>query len=136
MDPILRRISRHSKPPDIYNFYYINTLYTFIDSEMLDVASKFRDLWARVTGKQEGKIIFMGLDAAGKTTILYWLRLGEVVTTIPTIGGCLSSVSWNFLPGSTVVCCGIITLRASNNRSCGKGDKAWPIAQAQNAGAL
>lgn len=28
----------------------------------------------------------VGLDAAGKTTILYKLKLGEVVTTIPTIG--------------------------------------------------
>ena len=27
-----------------------------------------------------------GLDAAGKTTILYRLKLGEIVTTIPTIG--------------------------------------------------
>ena len=27
-----------------------------------------------------------GLDAAGKTTLLYKLKLGEVVTTIPTIG--------------------------------------------------
>lgn len=27
-----------------------------------------------------------GLDAAGKTTILYRMKLGEVVTTIPTIG--------------------------------------------------
>ena len=27
-----------------------------------------------------------GLDAAGKTTILYKLKLGKVVTTIPTIG--------------------------------------------------
>ena len=27
-----------------------------------------------------------GLDAAGKTTMLYKLKLGEVVTTIPTIG--------------------------------------------------
>ncbi|SBS81438.1 ADP-ribosylation factor, putative (ARF1) [Plasmodium ovale wallikeri] len=28
----------------------------------------------------------VGLDAAGKTTILYKVKLGEVVTTIPTIG--------------------------------------------------
>lgn len=28
----------------------------------------------------------VGLDAAGKTTILYKLKLGELVTTIPTIG--------------------------------------------------
>jgi len=30
--------------------------------------------------------ITVGLDAAGKTTILYKLKLGEIVTTIPTIG--------------------------------------------------
>eukprot|EP00949_MAST-11_sp_MAST-11-sp1_P002499 g2499.t1 len=30
--------------------------------------------------------LMVGLDAAGKTTILYKLKLGEVVTTIPTIG--------------------------------------------------
>lgn len=33
------------------------------------------------------KLFFLvGLDAAGKTTILYKLKLGEIVTTIPTIG--------------------------------------------------
>merc|ERR1712066_1159432 len=32
------------------------------------------------------RILMLGLDAAGKTTILYKLKLGEVVTTIPTIG--------------------------------------------------
>jgi len=32
----------------------------------------------------------VGLDAAGKTTILYKLKLGEIVTTIPTIGMCVS----------------------------------------------
>jgi len=31
-------------------------------------------------------ILMAGLDAAGKTTILYKLKLGEVTTTIPTIG--------------------------------------------------
>lgn len=34
----------------------------------------------------------VGLDAAGKTTILYKLKLGEIVTTIPTIGAlCFAS---------------------------------------------
>ncbi len=28
----------------------------------------------------------MGLDAAGKTSILYKLKLNEMVTTIPTVG--------------------------------------------------
>ncbi len=32
------------------------------------------------------RVLILGLDAAGKTTILYRLKLGEVVTTIPTIG--------------------------------------------------
>lgn len=31
-------------------------------------------------------VLQVGLDAAGKTTILYKLKLGEIVTTIPTIG--------------------------------------------------
>uniref|UniRef100_K3WH20 ADP-ribosylation factor n=1 Tax=Globisporangium ultimum (strain ATCC 200006 / CBS 805.95 / DAOM BR144) TaxID=431595 RepID=K3WH20_GLOUD len=32
------------------------------------------------------RIVILGLDAAGKTTLLYKLKLGEVVMTIPTIG--------------------------------------------------
>jgi ADP-ribosylation factor protein 1 len=36
--------------------------------------------------QKEMRILMVGLDAAGKTTILYKLKLGEVVTTIPTIG--------------------------------------------------
>lgn len=37
-------------------------------------------------GQKEMRILMVGLDAAGKTTILFKLKLGEVVTTIPTIG--------------------------------------------------
>mmetsp|Transcript_3315 Transcript_3315/g.7885 ORF Transcript_3315/g.7885 Transcript_3315/m.7885 type:complete len:181 (-) Transcript_3315:91-633(-) len=36
--------------------------------------------------KRDCRLLMLGLDAAGKTTILYKLRLGEVVTTIPTVG--------------------------------------------------
>ena len=32
------------------------------------------------------KILILGLDAAGKTTILYKLKLNETVSSIPTIG--------------------------------------------------
>lgn len=43
--------------------------------------------WLSLLMKQkEMRILMVGLDAAGKTTILYKLKLGEVVTTIPTIG--------------------------------------------------
>jgi ADP-ribosylation factor protein 1 len=34
----------------------------------------------------ECRCLEIGLDASGKTTILYKLKLGEVVMTIPTIG--------------------------------------------------
>ena len=37
-------------------------------------------------GKKEVKILMLGLDATGKTTILYQLKMGETVKTIPTIG--------------------------------------------------
>lgn len=36
----------------------------------------------------------VGLDAAGKTTILYKLKLGEIVTTIPTIGFNVETVQY------------------------------------------
>mmetsp|Transcript_39240 Transcript_39240/g.57718 ORF Transcript_39240/g.57718 Transcript_39240/m.57718 type:complete len:179 (-) Transcript_39240:116-652(-) len=44
--------------------------------------------------KEERRILMVGLDAAGKTTILYKLKLGEVVTTIPTIGFNVETVEY------------------------------------------
>ncbi|XP_075645495.1 ADP-ribosylation factor 1-like, partial [Castanea sativa] len=35
---------------------------------------------------KEMRILMVGLHAAGKTTILYELKLGEIGTTLPTIG--------------------------------------------------
>lgn len=46
----------------------------------------FATLFKGLFGKKEMRILMVGLDAAGKTTILYKLKLGEIVTTIPTIG--------------------------------------------------
>mmetsp|Transcript_903 Transcript_903/g.2804 ORF Transcript_903/g.2804 Transcript_903/m.2804 type:complete len:183 (+) Transcript_903:66-614(+) len=54
-------------------------------------------LWDRVVGKKELRILMVGLDAAGKTTILYKLKLGEVVTTIPTIGFNVETVEYKNL---------------------------------------
>ena len=45
-------------------------------------------------GKQERQIVMVGLDAAGKTTILYKLKLGEVQATIPTIGFNVETVEY------------------------------------------
>ncbi|KAK3019075.1 hypothetical protein RJ639_004362 [Escallonia herrerae] len=44
--------------------------------------------------KKEMRILMVGLDAAGKTTILYKLKLGEVITTIPTIGFNVETVEY------------------------------------------
>ena len=54
----------------------------------------FSGLWQRMFGKEERRILMVGLDAAGKTTILYKLKLGEIVTTIPTIGFNVETVEY------------------------------------------
>jgi ADP-ribosylation factor protein 1 len=41
------------------------------------------------------RVLIVGLDAAGKTTILYRLKLGEVVTTIPSIGFNVETLVYN-----------------------------------------
>lgn len=40
----------------------------------------------KLFGPSKAKLAMLGLDAAGKTTILYKLKLNEMVTTIPTVG--------------------------------------------------
>jgi len=56
----------------------------------LTISSLFNKLF----GKKNMRILMVGLDAAGKTTILYKLKLGEIVTTIPTIGFNVESVEY------------------------------------------
>ena len=58
------------------------------------MGTSFSKIWARFFGKKEMRILMVGLDAAGKTTILYKLKLGEVVTTIPTIGFNVETVEY------------------------------------------
>lgn len=43
------------------------------------------------------RILMLGLDAAGKTTILYKLRLGEVISSVPTIGFNVETVHYKNL---------------------------------------
>lgn len=47
--------------------------------------------WRR---KAPMRILMLGLDSAGKTTILYRLHLGEVISTIPTIGFNVETVEY------------------------------------------
>jgi small GTP-binding protein len=46
----------------------------------------FSKLWSKLISKRDVRMLMVGLDAAGKTTILYQLKMNETVKTIPTIG--------------------------------------------------
>merc|ERR1712046_337060 len=54
----------------------------------------FSRIRRRLAGLKTTRLLMVGLDAAGKTTILYKLHLGEVVTTIPTIGFNVETVEY------------------------------------------
>ena len=56
----------------------------------LTISSIFKTLG----GAKEYRVVMIGLDAAGKTTILYKLNLGETITTIPTIGFNVETVKY------------------------------------------
>ncbi|CAA6653889.1 unnamed protein product [Spirodela intermedia] len=67
----------------------------------------FTKLFSRLFAKREMRILMVGLDAAGKTTILYKLKLGEIVTTIPTIGFNVETVEYKTLASL----CGTLGIR-------------------------
>ncbi|CAL6068253.1 ADP-ribosylation_factor [Hexamita inflata] len=50
------------------------------------MGSQFSEIFGKLFSKKDIRILMVGLDAAGKTTILYKLSLGEAVVAIPTIG--------------------------------------------------
>ncbi|KAL6534739.1 Arf GTPase arf1 [Orobanche gracilis] len=55
----------------------------------------FTRLVSSLFGNKEARILVLGLDNAGKTTILYRLQMGEVVSTIPTIGFNVETLQYN-----------------------------------------
>ncbi|XP_065556887.1 ADP-ribosylation factor-like protein 5B [Artemia franciscana] len=50
-------------------------------------------LWS-LFGNEEHKIVIVGLDNAGKTTILYQFLMNDVVQTSPTIGSNVEEIVW------------------------------------------
>jgi len=75
----------------VSTFCAFNTDLPYLPNNMgLTISS----LLGRLFGKQQMRILMVGLDAAGKTTILYKLKLGEIVTTIPTIGFNVETVEY------------------------------------------
>ena len=47
--------------------------------------------------KKSARILLLGLDAAGKTTMLYKMKLNEVMSTVPTIGFNVEEVKYKNL---------------------------------------
>ena len=54
----------------------------------------FSKIFDKFYGKKEMRILMLGLDAAGKTTILYKLKLGDVVNSVPTVGFNVETVEY------------------------------------------
>ena len=59
-------------------------------------SSATEELLEKLFGVKNKRILILGLDGAGKTTILYKLNLGETSKTIPTIGFNLETMYENF----------------------------------------
>ena len=51
-------------------------------------------IFKRLISKRDVRIVMVGLDAAGKTTVLYKLKLGERIVTVPTIGFNVETVEY------------------------------------------
>ena len=94
------------------------------------------------------KVVMLGLDAAGKTTILYRLHMGEVLSTVPTVGRWPVSlfvtylpttlnhwgVSWRSYPASWLVIFSgcMFANKTLNPKDCsdwkkGNNSKSWPM---------
>ncbi len=43
----------------------------------------------QLASKNEMRVLLLGLDSAGKTSILFRLKIDELVTTMPTLGSTL-----------------------------------------------
>ena len=54
----------------------------------------FSKVLEAIVGTTEKRILMLGLDAAGKTTILFKLKLGEVIQSVPTIGFNMETVDY------------------------------------------
>lgn len=54
-------------------------------------------VWNNIFEKRQVRILMLGLDAAGKTTTMYKMKMNETVKTIPTIGFNVEEISYKNL---------------------------------------
>jgi len=72
----------------------IRVYFSFLILDRFAMGLIFSNLFKDFFGKKEMRILMVGLDAAGKTSVLYKLKLGEIITTIPTIGFNVETVEY------------------------------------------
>lgn len=88
--PVFLRSTRFTFVPLISNLLYfvnINNFYIFMGNLLSSV-------WTRLLGREDVRILMVGLDNAGKTTILYRLKFDNVISTVPTIGFNVETVTY------------------------------------------
>ena len=91
---------RLKKTPTLYEAKFnnfesvIEELFCDSDTFFKEKTAKMGKIISKVFGNKEMRILMLGLDAAGKTTILYKLKLDQSVNTIPTVGFNVETVTY------------------------------------------
>ncbi len=71
---------------DKFSFFY--EIRSYVMGNLLS------SVWSRLLGREDVRILMVGLDNAGKTTILFQLKFGKVISSVPTIGFNVETVSY------------------------------------------
>jgi small GTP-binding protein len=77
----------------IYNYNNISIYTNIHQTQMGTAISRISSIFS----KKKYTMIMVGLDAAGKTTILYQLKLNDVISTSPTIGFNIEQIDYKNL---------------------------------------
>eukprot|EP00033_Pygsuia_biforma_P002502 GCRY01002772.1.p1 GENE.GCRY01002772.1~~GCRY01002772.1.p1 ORF type:complete len:232 (-),score=5.43 GCRY01002772.1:73-768(-) len=85
------RFFRQIKLIDKENNYFfcvklVTVFFVVFYFSRLIMGNFFSSVWNRLFGQKDMRILILGLDASGKTTILYQMHIGDVVVTVPTVG--------------------------------------------------
>ena len=57
----------------------------------------FSKIWSKLLNKKDARVLMVGVDGVGKSTILYQMKMGETVKTIPTIGFNVKTLDYKVL---------------------------------------
>jgi ADP-ribosylation factor 1/2 len=72
----------------------------------------FENLFTGLFGKQEIKMLILGLDYSGKTSILHKMKLNENVVTIPTVSFNIETVEYKHINFTILDICSEKFMRA------------------------